>query len=1178
MNKQITISDIDFIEPDQDQQYSDNVLKNLLGNYFFRLQKKYPEYFWFPQYSLSQEPIGNKKWSMAEKKNDLSFIKPSELAANQIIGPFQNLEKKNKYSSQELYKFRILMPKWESFFNEAFGPSWFNQNKQNVLGITNKLEDDVNNLLSSLYFFQLSNNINQVSKFDQVLVEGYGKYFYDYSFSMSIPQVLSKEVTQQQIDNSTTIVPTAKIESLYNYYNSNFEEVSNSSQENILYNFYTLHYYLLDQFKNDSFKNGFLNLSVLSLLQNYQEFITDYISSIPKKDNILKKLEEYKKLNIPTVPKKTVLIAPDALGSVNDLNNLKSIQPFGIDISFPPQTKKILNTLLEKTDSVADLQTKVVKYSSQTDGVLQDKVFSVSISTDQNDEVVNTVNTDIPVISLNEWIKNLEPEKFPITAPFETIILSKNEADQDSIFLQKIKKFLLQKKIDELIETKRRSYSDIINGVPAYNEVLLYEIRKYDSNNQLVQKILMPNTQELDFYKYFDTQIKYDKNYSYEVLAWTIVIGNKYKYFDRLVIPSPTKLYKYKNNTSEKNLDGDSILFRWFKILHVLTKLKYNDGQSVEEFLLNNDSYFSGFINFETQLTGKVTKAGNNTFKDLKGIGINFSNILDNSYNTNIINEEYRKIEAIRQDQTDQAQKIITQISTNVKEQVSNLFANLFFVALLQEFKKVGKKVETGGNTFFTNEVFVEKNAQQNKKEFALAFQTSLVGSQDNPTSQTGINAPNPSSFITQAKIVQNKNTANYYFKKYNVSQREFLLEIINLLKNVGLLSNITSDLKSALVDSFFKIKEQANAQVPASVKSEIIKKIKDVLLKGFVKINAFSYNPNNPNGLLEGAFIFEGSVDVDLNNEPNYGLSKNDTWYPRFKVNVNSKQVNAEVSVGVYNQIDVILAGLPYVNKTTIKAVSAPPPPPDVLPVPFKNVKNKIKFFINDSFFTYRDYPIQILDTDKEKYDKLLEIEKQNGKDDGKITFSGDEPSTGFDIYRIDFSPSSYEDFSLGQKFTIPNKGGFIDTIEPNKKYYYVFRSFEQHQNISNPSAIYEIEIVENSGAIYPIIRNIEIMKEDDREKTKSFKNEFKIKVNQEHILENKDILSAKDIELSKFGSLTPSIFERKFKIRITSKSTKKKLDLNVVFERNIDKKYLAFVIEQLKKEKQQKVQKTKA
>jgi len=1168
MNKQLTISDIDFIEPDQDQQYSDNVLKNLLGNYFFRLQKQYPEYFWFPQYSLSQEPIGNEKWSIAEKKDHISFIKPSELTANQIIGPFQNLEKKNKYSSQELYKFRILMPKWESFFNEAFGTSWFNQNKQNVIGITNKLENDVNNFLSSLYFFQLSNNINQVLKIDQVLVEGYGKYFYDYSFSMSVPQVLSKEVTQQQIDNSNTVVPIAKIESLYNYYSPNFEEVSNSSQENTLYNFYTLHYYLLDQFKNDSFKNGFLNLSVLPLLQNYQEFITDYISSIPKKDNILKKLEEYKKLNIPTVQKKTVLIAPDSLNNINDLNTLKNVQPFGVDISFPPQTKKILNTLLEKTDSVADLQTKVVKYSSQIDGVLQDKVFSVSIATNQNDEIINTANADVPVISLNEWIKNLEPEKFPVTAPFETIVLSKNEADQDSIFLQKIKKFLLQKKIDELIELKRRSYSDIVNGVPAYNEVLLYEIRKYDFNNQLIQKILIPNTQELDFYKYFDTQIKYDKDYSYEVLAWTIIIGNKYKYFDRLVIPTPSKLYKYKNNTSEKNLDGDSILFRWFKILHTLTKLDYNDGQSINDFMKNNDAYFSGFTNFEAQLTGKKIKTGDSVFKDIKGIGINFSNLLDNSYSTNIINNEYKKIEAIRQDQSDQAQKIITEISTKVKEQVSNLFANLFFVALLQEFNIKANSNQLGN----------DKTQQQKQQEFALAFQTSLITNQDNPTSQTGITTPNPSSFITQAKTIQKKDSANYYFKKYNISQREFLLEIVNLFKDVGLLSNIINDLKSALVDSFFKIKEQGSAQVPENVKSEIVKNIKNVLLKGFIKINPFSNNPNNPNGLLDGAFFFEGSVDVDLNNEPNYGLSRNDTWYPRFKVNANSKQVNAEISVGVYNQVDVILAGLPYVEKTTTKAVSAPPPPPDVVPVPFKNVKNKIKFFVNDSFFTYRDYPIQVLNTDKEKYDKLLEIEKQNGKDDGKITFSGDEPSTGFDIYRIDFVPQSYEDFSLGQKFTIPNKGGFIDTIEPNKKYYYVFRSFEQHQNISNPSAIYEVEIVENSGAIYPIIRNIEITKEDGREKIKSFKNEFKIKVNQEHILENKDILSAKDIDLSKFGSLTPSVFGNNFKIRITSKSTKKKLDLNIIFERSIDKKYLAFIIEQQKKEKQQKAQKIKA
>ena len=63
----------------------------------------------------------------------------------------------------------------------------------------------------------------------------------------------------------------------------------------------------------------------------------------------------------------------------------------------------------------------------------------------------------------------------------------------------------------------------------------------FDATSSLTTKtfdemgsIIIPNTEDLDFYKYFDTQVKYGVEYTYEVIAWTFIIGNKYKYFDRI--------------------------------------------------------------------------------------------------------------------------------------------------------------------------------------------------------------------------------------------------------------------------------------------------------------------------------------------------------------------------------------------------------------------------------------------------------------------------------------------------------------------------------------------------------------------------------------------------------------------------------------------------------------------
>ena len=47
-----------------------------------------------------------------------------------------------------------------------------------------------------------------------------------------------------------------------------------------------------------------------------------------------------------------------------------------------------------------------------------------------------------------------------------------------------------------------------------------------------------------------------------------------------------------------------------------------------------------------------------------------------------------------------------------------------------------------------------------------------------------------------------------------------------------------------------------------------------------------------------------------------------------------------------------------------------------------------------------------------------------------------------------------------------------FCDDLQSNIKYYYMARSLDYHGNYSNPSPIYEVELVYNSGIYYPIIK----------------------------------------------------------------------------------------------------------
>ena len=47
-----------------------------------------------------------------------------------------------------------------------------------------------------------------------------------------------------------------------------------------------------------------------------------------------------------------------------------------------------------------------------------------------------------------------------------------------------------------------------------------------------------------------------------------------------------------------------------------------------------------------------------------------------------------------------------------------------------------------------------------------------------------------------------------------------------------------------------------------------------------------------------------------------------------------------------------------------------------------------------------------------------------------------------------------------------------FVDDLEPNVRYYYTFRTIDNGGNLSVPSDIYEVELVDNSGVYFPMIR----------------------------------------------------------------------------------------------------------
>lgn len=238
---------------------------------------------------------------------------------------------------------------------------------------------------------------------------------------------------------------------------------------------------------------------------------------------------------------------------------------------------------------------------------------------------------------------------------------------------------------------------------------------------------------------------------------------------------------------------------------------------------------------------------------------------------------------------------------------------------------------------------------------------------------------------------------------------------------------------------------------------------------------------------------------------------------------------------------------GATYTNKL----LDYPPMDPEMELIPYIGIDNQIKISLNTSTGKKTIPAISFSAAEETKNDELRLAQDKDITSD-LLTFQTDEPADSMEIYKLDFKPRSYNDF-IGNSVTNLSTNGsagvsYVDTIEPNKKYYYIARAIDFHRNISNPTVIYELEIINDNGLIIPFIKVVDFDKdENDKEQIKSFKRYVKIQPNLVHRLVNTQKTNSNNIDL---GSLNVSPWNRKFKLRLTSKSTGKKIDVNFTFK----------------------------
>jgi len=247
-------------------------------------------------------------------------------------------------------------------------------------------------------------------------------------------------------------------------------------------------------------------------------------------------------------------------------------------------------------------------------------------------------------------------------------------------------------------------------------------------------------------------------------------------------------------------------------------------------------------------------------------------------------------------------------------------------------------------------------------------------------------------------------------------------------------------------------------------------------------------------------------------------------------------------------------------------KVKDLPPLSPSMDIHSYFGVDNKILFFLEKSFGRRKEKEVIIKPQDIEPFQEIRDA--QNLQQDELIEFSGDDIIKEYEVFRTDIAPKSYKDFETATTTKIttqieknnPDQRKsdvcFIDSIVPNKKYYYTIRCVDIHNQLSNPSPVMEIEMINENGTIFLLKNVYSFDKINNKKDAKQFNRFLMIKpdvLQETFILEQGASKNARQlrekIKENIYSSQQDNIWDKKYKLRLVSKNTNKVYDINFKF-----------------------------
>ena len=257
-------------------------------------------------------------------------------------------------------------------------------------------------------------------------------------------------------------------------------------------------------------------------------------------------------------------------------------------------------------------------------------------------------------------------------------------------------------------------------------------------------------------------------------------------------------------------------------------------------------------------------------------------------------------------------------------------------------------------------------------------------------------------------------------------------------------------------------------------------------------------------------------------------------------------------------------------IQEKTFKILDNPPNDLIATPHHLKDQSNRLSFFLSYDTFSPNQVPYPIALTPQDDQNKTNYLAANDLAEDDFIQSESVSMAETFEVYRLSRMPTSYQDFENNLRKSIDLRilkqgrikldAMFMERVRPNQKYYYTFRAINENGIAGEFTPIFEAELINDGGYVYGNFNQLtaeDLVTDNISEPLMSFKKLFNVAPNIQHLLLQSNDADFSDSAFSQVENFSlgaedneDKIWGKTFKLRLTSKKTGKKIDLNIKFD----------------------------